>query len=381
MQYQFFLNELQAKLLVIKGCKRLHLIYVNFVIGAIMSETFNASEHPHRRYNPLIDEWVLVSPHRAKRPWQGQVEHNEVPAQSSYNPDCYLCAGNTRVNGQVNARYEHTYVFDNDFAALRVNTPEYKQADPLFKMEVEQGESRVICFSPDHSKTLPQMQIVEIIEVIKTWQRQYQELGAKYSWVQVFENKGAIMGCSNPHPHGQVWAQKNLPTLVSKKQICQQNYLHKYASNLLSDYVQKEMIKRERIVVENHHWLVVVPYWAKWPFETLLMPKFSISRMTELTDRTQRSLAKIIKQITVRYDNLFNCSFPYSMGWHGAPFDDKNHPEWTLHASFFPPLLRSATIRKFMVGYEMMAEAQRDLAPEQAAERLRACSDTHYTEQ
>ncbi len=341
---------------------------------------FDSAEHPHRRFNPLIAEWVLVSPQRAKRPWQGQVEAPDNEQKHAYENDCFLCAGNARVNGEINPNYEQTFVFQNDFAALKHNTPAFEQDDPLFTMVTEQGESHVICFSPDHAKTIPELSLEAICHVVATWQQQTEKLAEKYQWVQVFENKGETMGCSNPHPHGQIWAQQHLPSLAEKKLSNFSEYFKKYNRLLLADYVERELANKERIVCQNADWLVVVPYWAAWPFETLLLPRFPVKRLSELDIASRQSLADIIQQITIRYDNLFDCSFPYSMGWHGAPYDQKMHEEWTLHAHFFPPLLRSATVRKFMVGYEMMAEAQRDLTPEQAAQRLRNLSAIHYKE-
>lgn len=343
-----------------------------------MGNAVDLTDVPHRRYNPLTGDWVLVSPHRAKRPWQGQSEPPSQEQKPAYDPSCYLCAGNTRVNGEKNPDYTGTYVFENDFAALKPDTPQAEADDPLFCFETEQGCSRVICFSADHSKTLPELTQEEREAVVACWKTQTEDLGQHFCWVQVFENKGEMMGCSNPHPHGQVWAQKHVPTEPAKKQKQFQAYFDQQGRSLLSDYVAKEQDKQERVVCENDDWVVVVPYWAAWPFETLLLPTFTISSLTELNDAQASSLADIIGQITTRYDNLFETSFPYSMGWHSAPFDGKSHPEWGLHAHFYPPLLRSASVRKFMVGYEMMAEAQRDLTPEQAADRLKKQSDKHY---
>lgn len=347
-----------------------------------MNETvFEPTDHPHRRYNPLIDQWVLVSPHRAKRPWQGQQEKVSEEQKPSHDPNCYLCPRNKRITGEPNPDYHKPYVFKNDFSALLEDTPAPDQsADPLFQMSQARGESRVICFSPDHSKTLPLLTALEIEEVIKVWQAQLRELGQKYQWVQIFENKGAAMGCSNPHPHGQIWANSFLPNEVAREDVAQRNYYEKHGSVLLVDYVQKELEKKERIVVETEHWVAVVPYWAVWPFETLLLPKVHVKRLTELTEAQAKDLAVILKKLATKYDNLFETSFPYSMGFHAAPFNGEDNEHWQLHAHFYPPLLRSATVRKFMVGYEMLGESQRDLTAEQAAERLRALSEVHYKE-
>ena len=338
-------------------------------------------EQPHRRYNPLLEEWVLVSPHRAKRPWQGQLEAMSPPSQPAYDPNCYLCPGNMRANGASNPNYSNCYVFNNDFAALTEHDSGFKNEDSLLMASAEKGECRVICFHPDHSKTLPRLSLDEIIDVVKTWAAQSAELGETYQSVQVFENKGAAMGCSNPHPHGQIWAQEHLPSIVERKHRSQKKYYLENKTALLLDYVQKEIGEEERIVIKNDQWIAVVPFWAAWPFETLVLPRNPVQRLSELDKTSVRSLAEILKQLTTKYDNLFTCSFPYSMGWHGAPFDKRSHPEWLLHASFLPPLLRSSTVKKFMVGYEMFAEPQRDITPEQAAEKLRFAGDIHYSEQ
>lgn len=340
---------------------------------------FMPTEHPHRRYNPLTEQWVLVSPHRAKRPWQGQQESSDSSHKPSYDPTCYLCPSNQRINGEQNPAYTGPYVFTNDFSALLPDTPAHQEHNhPLFQSHSVRGVSRVICFSPDHSKTLPELSLAEIEAVIALWQAQCEALGQDYQWVQIFENKGAIMGCSNPHPHGQIWASDFLPNLPAKSHQAQQRYFAQYQSALLQDYVKEELHRRERIVVETQDWVALVPYWAAWPFETMLLPKIAIERLTELSAEQRADLALALKQLTTRYDNLFHTSFPYSMGFHGAPFDGKAYPEWRLHAHFYPPLLRSASVRKFMVGYEMLAETQRDLTPEQAAQRLAELPLTHY---
>ena len=347
-----------------------------------MTDTpFVREDHPHRRLNVLNGRSILVSPQRAKRPWQGQQDSPERTRRPSHDPQCYLCAGNARVGGQRNPPYRGPFVFTNDFAAVAPETPVPPGAgDDLFSLHPARGTSRVICFSEDHARTLPELPLPALAAVIDTWCSQTRELGESWRWVQVFENKGAMMGCSNPHPHGQIWATDFMPEEAATEDRNQATYHAQHGHALLARYAQREAAEGERTVVETAHWLAVVPFWAAWPFETLLLPKFPVQRLPDLQSDTRADLAVALKKLTSRYDNLFQCEFPYSMGWHGAPFDGGDHPHWQLHAHFYPPLLRSASVRKFMVGYEMLAETQRDLTPEQAAAQLRAVSDTHYLE-
>ncbi len=364
---------------------------------------------PHRRLNVLTGEWVLVSPQRTLRPWQGQLERAVPERRPAYDPGCYLCPGNERAGGVRNPDYAGTYVFTNDFPALLPDAlapagPDAEGAG-LLRAEAVRGTCRVVCFSPRHDLTLPEMRPAELRAVVDVWAEQTVELGARYRWVQVFENRGAAMGASNPHPHGQIWALDALPTDPAREDERQRAYRRETGRILLQDYAELEGARGERIVLENEHWRALVPFWATWPFETLLLPRRPVLRLPDLADAERDALADALRRLTTRYDNLFETSFPYSMGWHGAPLggpgagdavragpggagaagdrseafpDGPDHAHWQLHAHFFPPLLRSATVRKFMVGFELLAEAQRDLTPEQAAERLRSLSDVHY---
>jgi UDPglucose--hexose-1-phosphate uridylyltransferase len=340
-------------------------------------------DYPHRRFNQLTREWVLVSPHRAKRPWLGQVEKAPPQNLPAYDPDCYLCPGNARVGGVKNFAYTGTFVFDNDFAALLPDTqsePLTPQRDSLFVAEAEQGLCRVVCFSPRHDLSLPELSQAEVEDVIRTWTEQTRDLGQRdfINYVQVFENKGAVMGCSNPHPHSQVWSTSHLPNEPLKEYNAQQRHWLNQNACLLCDYLAEEIGSQERIVAQNEDFTALVPFWAVWPFEIIVIANHHCGSLTDLNVMEQASLADILRRVTARYDNLFEISFPYSMGFHQAPTDGQLHEEWHFHAHFYPPLLRSATVKKFMVGYEMLAEAQRDLTAEQAADRLRGVSDVHY---
>ena len=331
-------------------------------------------QYPHRRYNPLMDEWILVSPHRTQRPWQGQTEKLAADERPAYDPACYLCPGNIRAGGETNPAYSSTYVFTNDYSSLLPNAPEGNvNMGDLLVSQVERGICKVICFSPRHDLTLAHMSVDEIVPVVNVWASETEEIGirSEINYVQVFENKGAMMGCSNPHPHGQIWATSSIPNIPATEMRTQQTYMQEKNFCMLCDYLEIEDAEGERVVCGNEHFVVVVPYWATWPFETLLLSRRHVGSISELSAEERISLADIIRRIAVKYDRVFGVSFPYSMGWHQKPTDGADHTSWHLHAHFYPPLLRSATVRKFMVGFEMLAMPQRDITPEMAAARLR----------
>jgi UDPglucose--hexose-1-phosphate uridylyltransferase len=339
------------------------------------------TQQPHKRYNPLTQEWVLVSPHRTDRPWQGQVEKKAAPTPVRYDPNCYLCPGNSRAGGVKNPDYQGTFVFDNDFAALKPEVEEFtSDVEGLLIAKSERGICRVVCFLPDHSLTIARMNVQEIRRVIDTWTDQYLELGSR-DWinsVQIFENRGEMMGASNPHPHCQIWSNQTLPNEHEKELASFRNFRAHRARCLLCEYLKTEEADASRIICQNDDFMALVPFWAVWPFESLVVSKRHFGSFDEMEDREKDSLAEIMKRVTTRFDNLFETSFPYTMGFHQRPTDRQSHSEWHFHAHYYPPLLRSATVRKFMVGYEMLGTPQRDITPESAAERLRALSETHY---
>ncbi len=345
---------------------------------------FSLTEHVHRRLNILTGEWILVSPHRAKRPWQGQIEDTPPETRPAYDPHCYLCPGNKRAGDEKNPAYAGAFVFENDFAALRPEMPggAYRAGD-LLVAEAESGVCRVICFSPRHDLTLPEMDVSDIRKVVDLWTEQFAELGSRsdINYVQIFENKGAMMGCSNPHPHGQIWAERTVPGEPARETLHMKRYFEKKGSSMLADYLAHELEAEERLVCANEHFVALVPFWAVWPFETLVIARRHVPNLPALSEDEKQGLADLLKRLTTRYDNLFRISFPYSAGLHQAPTDGSDHPEWHLHMHFYPPLLRSATVKKFMVGYEMLGMPQRDISAEAGAERLRALSETHYKQQ
>ncbi|HTC41452.1 MAG TPA: UDP-glucose--hexose-1-phosphate uridylyltransferase [Candidatus Acidoferrales bacterium] len=342
---------------------------------------FELDAHPHRRLNPLTREWVLVSPHRTQRPWQGQIEPTPSETSVAYDPQCYLCPGNARAGGAKNPDYKSTFLFDNDFAALRPDTPAGGfQEEDLLRAQSEAGQCRVICYSPRHDLTLARMSVDEINVVVNAWSEEFARLASLESVrsVQIFENRGAMMGCSNPHPHGQIWANETVPDELAREVATQREYLLGHNATLLADYLELELRKRERVVCANEHFAALVPFWAVWPYETLLISRRAVSSLPELNDAEREGLAQILRLLTIRYDNLFKTSFPYTMGFHQRPIDDASYPGFHLHAHFYPPLLRSAAIKKFMVGFELLAMPQRDITAESAAKQLRELPDVHY---
>jgi UDPglucose--hexose-1-phosphate uridylyltransferase len=343
--------------------------------------TLNPQEHPHRRLNPLTGEWIFVSPHRARRPWQGKVEAAPPVNRPSYDPGCYLCPGNARAGTEKNPAYQSTFVFDNDFSALLPDTPAVLSDNAgLLVAQGEPGRCRVVCFSPRHDLTLAELTAEEIRAVVDVWAEEYRALGALpfVKYVQIFENKGELMGCSNPHPHCQIWAEQTVPGEPSKEMKQLKAYRRTHGRCLLCDYLKLERKRGERIVLENEGFTVIVPFWAVWPFETLVISRRHFGSLSDIREQERDMLADVIRRITARYDNMFNVSFPYSSGFHQSPTDGRAHPEWHFHMHFLPPLLRSATVKKFMVGYEMLGNPQRDITPERSAERLRELSDVHF---
>jgi len=337
---------------------------------------------PHRRLNLLTGEWILVSPHRAKRPWQGEVTAPATEKKPSYVEDCYLCPGNTRANGDVNPDYKDTFVFTNDFSAL-LKTGQNKKVNisNLLIQKSEQGICRVVNFSPLHNLTLAEMLPEDIEKVVSVWQNEYKSLGAEkiINHVQIFENKGAMMGNSNPHPHCQIWAQESIPTEVAKEIKQFKAYYKKNGRTILTDYIKLEKKLKERVVYENSTFIALVPFWATWPYETMIAPKRQIDNILQLKPKEKKEFAEAIKAVTVKYDNLFKCSCPYSSGIHQSPTDGKQYDEFHFHMHFYPPLLRSASIKKHMVGYEMLAEPQRDITPEFSAGILKDLPLIHFS--
>jgi UDPglucose--hexose-1-phosphate uridylyltransferase len=346
----------------------------------------NKTESPHRRWNPLRQSWVLVSPHRTQRPWQGEVGQKAAPSGVAYDPDCYLCPGNKRAGGAANPAYDSVFSFVNDYAALLPDAPAaaIAQDSPLLRAMPARGLCKVLCYHPDHSLTLARMTREEIRTVVDAWSREFEELRALdwIEYVQIFENRGAMMGASNPHPHGQIWSTGFVPDEPEAETKAQREHLALTGRCLLCEYIAAEKTAgaagQGRIIFENEHFTALVPWWAVWPFEVLLVSRRHLGAMPELTPGERDGLADALRRLTTRFDNLFETSFPYTMGFHQAPTDKAAHEEWHFHAHFYPPLLRSATVRKFMVGFEMLGMPQRDITPEAAAERLREASEVHF---